>query len=257
MIVEVCLAGIESAVAAEAGGASRIELCENLAEGGTTPSWGTIALVREKVSIPIQVMIRPRAGDFCYSDLEFEVMRRDVATAVALGANGVVFGLLTAQGQVDKERTAILIEAARPLSVTFHRAFDVTADPLAAFDDLLTLGVDRLLTSGQKPTAWEGRALIKALQSRAAGRMSLLAGSGLNATNVAALIQATGINEVHVGSSCMALYAGQMLFGPTAVAIGKKSQESEQSIQRVSAQRVQTIVTAAQAAYAGRLNTQK
>jgi copper homeostasis protein len=235
-MVEVCLAGIESAVAAQAGGASRIELCENLGEGGTTPSQGTIALVREKLSIPMHVMIRPRGGDFCYSELEFEVMRRDVATAVALDANGVVFGLLTPEGQVNLERTRILIEAARPLAVTFHRAFDVTADPFTALEDLVRLGVDRLLTSGQQATAWEGRGLIKALQEQANGRIHIMAGSGLSASNAAKLMAATGVAEIHVGSSCTEWVTGASVIGKTA--------EFAQPIGRVSAARVQEIVEA-------------
>ena len=202
MVVEVCLAGVESAVSAQAGGATRIELCENLAEGGTTPSPATIALTCEKLSIPVHVMIRPRGGDFCYSDLEFAVMRRDVVEAVSLNAAGVVFGLLTQDGEVDMKRTQELIDLARPLSVTFHRAFDVASNPFAALDDLLALGVDRLLTSGQQATAWQGRVLIQELVERVNGRLHIMAGSGINASNAAPLIAATGITEIHVGSAC-------------------------------------------------------
>lgn len=244
MVVEVCLAGIESAVLAQSGGATRIELCENLAEGGTTPSQGMIALVREKLSIPVHAMIRPRGGDFCYSDLEFEVMQRDVATAVSLGVDGVVFGLLTPEGQVDVKRTRILMEAARPLAITFHRAFDVTADPLAAFEDLLTLGVDRLLTSGQQATAWEGRELIKQLQGRANGRLQIMAGSGINASNAAALIAATGVGEIHVGSACTEMVREQKLGGGAVITVGKGMPESDQTTRRVSAVRVREIVEA-------------
>jgi len=244
MVVEVCLAGIESAVSAQSGGATRIELCENLAEGGTTPSQGMIALVRKKLSIPVHVMIRPRGGDFCYSDLEFEVMQRDVATAVSLGVDGVVFGLLTPEGRVDVTRTRILMEAARPLAITFHRAFDVTADPLAAFEDLLTLGVDRLLTSGQQATAGEGRELIKQLQGRANGRLQIMAGSGINASNAAALIAATGVREIHVGSACTEMVRGQKMEEAAVVAIGKGMPESDQTTRRVSAVRVREIVEA-------------
>lgn len=244
MVVEVCLAGVESAVSAQAGGASRIELCENLGEGGTTPSWGTIALVREKLSIPIHVMIRPRGGDFCYSDLEFEVMRRDVAGAVSLQANGVVFGLLTPQGHVDMERTRELIKLARPLSVTFHRAFDVAVDPLAALDDLLALGVDRLLTSGQRATAWEGRGLIRELQARANGRLHIMTGSGVNASNAAALLAATGIHEIHVGSACTEVVKGRGMRGETAVHMG--TTDDDNTIRQVSASLVRQIVAAIQ-----------
>ena len=242
MMVEVCLAGVESAAAAQAGGAGRIELCENLVEGGTTPSYGTIALARQQVSIPLHVMIRPRDGDFCYSELEFEVMQRDVATAASLGADGLVFGLLTPEGQVDVTRMRLLMAVTRPLSVTFHRAFDHAADPLAAFEDLLALGVDRLLTSGQEATAWAGRALIKALQARAAGRIQIMAGSGIHAGNAAQLIAATGVPEIHVGSACTEVVTGQMAARKTAVAIGSGPPEADYIIRRVSAARVREIV---------------
>jgi copper homeostasis protein len=244
MVIEVCLAGIESAVSAQTGGATRIELCENLAEGGTTPSQGTIALVREKLSIPVHVMIRPRGGDFCYSDLEFEVMQRDVAKAVSLGVDGVVFGLLTPEGQVDIERSRILMEIARPLAITFHRAFDVAADPFAAFEDLLTLGVNHLLTSGQQVTAWEGRKLIKLLQGRANGRLRIMAGSGINASNAAALIAATGLHEIHVGSACMEVVREQIRRRVTVINMSKGTPEFDQTIRRVSAMRVREIVEA-------------
>ena len=234
MVVEVCLAGVESAVSAQTGGATRIELCENLSEGGTTPSSGTIALTCEKLSIPVHVMIRPRGGNFCYSDLEFEVMRRDVATAVSLNAAGVVFGLLTPQGHVDMKRTQELIDLARPLSVTFHRAFDVAADPHAALDDLLTLGVDRLLTSGQQETAWQGRMLIKELVERVNGRIHIMAGSGINTNNAADLITATGISEIHVGSACAEIVQST----------SKSLPESELITRHVSKARVRQIVQA-------------
>ena len=202
MLLEVCLAGVESAVAAQAGGAGRVEMCENLVAGGTTPSYGTMALVRERLTIPVHVMIRPRGGDFCYADLELEVMRRDIAAAKALGVDGVVLGVLTADKEIDVVRTAVLINAARPLSVTFHRAFDVAADPHVAFTALLDLGIDRLLTSGQQATAWEGRGLIRELVRWANGRMHILAGSGINLQNAAQLVAETGIHEIHAGSSC-------------------------------------------------------
>jgi copper homeostasis protein len=224
MLLEVCLAGVESAVAAQAGGAGRVELCQNLAAGGTTPSYGTMALVRERLTIPVHVMIRPRGGDFYYADLEFEVMLRDVAAAKALAVDGVVLGVLTADKEIDVARTAVLINAARPLSVTFHRAFDVAADPRAALAALLDLGIDRLLTSGQQATAWEGRGLIRELVGWANGRMHILAGSGINPQNAAQLMAETGIREIHAGSSCAEMMAD--------------------GTQRVSVERVRGLVTA-------------
>lgn len=198
VLIEACLDSVPSALAAEAGGARRIELCDNLVEGGTTPSAGTIALCKERLGIPVFVMIRPRGGEFLYSDVEYEVMRRDIAQAKALGADGVVFGLLTPDGRVDAPRTRALVEAARPLPVTFHRAIDVTPDADEALETLVELGVARVLTSGQAPTAPEGIDVIAGLVRRARGRIGILPGCGIDETNVRDLVQRTGVGEVHV-----------------------------------------------------------
>ncbi|MGH9764286.1 MAG: copper homeostasis protein CutC, partial [Blastocatellia bacterium] len=149
LTIEVCVDTVESAIAAQRGGADRIELCGNLIEGGITPSIGAIEMVRKNLSIPLHVVIRPRGGDFLYSDIDFEVMKRDIELVKWLGADGVVFGVLTPRAAVDVERTEDLIARARPLSVTFHRAFDMTRDPYQSLDDLIALGVNRVLTSGQ------------------------------------------------------------------------------------------------------------
>lgn len=198
ILVEACIDSVESALAAEAGGAGRVELCDDLVEGGTTPSAGTIAVCRERVRIPIFVMIRPRGGDFLYSDVEYEVMRRDVAQAKELGADGVVLGLLNRDGTVDVARTGALAEAARPLGVTFHRAIDVSRDPEETLDALVRLGVDRVLTSGQAPTALEGAGTIARLVRRAAGRIAVLPGGGIDESNVRRVVAETGAREVHV-----------------------------------------------------------
>jgi copper homeostasis protein len=198
VLIEACLDSVPSALAAQAGGAGRIELCDNLVEGGTTPSAGTLELCKARLSIPVFVMIRPRGGEFLYSDVEFEVMRRDIAHARALGADGVVLGLLTPDGRVDVERTRALVEAARPLPVTFHRAIDVARDADEALDALIGLGVERVLTSGQAPTAAEGADVIARLVRRAAGRIGILPGCGLDETNVSELVARTGVREVHV-----------------------------------------------------------
>ena len=198
VLVEACLDSVPSALAAEAGGAGRIELCDNLIEGGTTPSAGTIAECRERLRIPIFVMIRPRGGDFLYSDVEYAVMQRDVAHAKSLGADGVVLGLLRPDGTVDVERTRRLVETARPLAVTFHRAIDVSRDADEALDALVAIGVDRVLTSGQAPTAPEGAAVIGRMVRRAAGRIVVLPGCGIDETNAARLVAETGAREVHV-----------------------------------------------------------
>ena len=198
ILVEACVDSVASALAAQRGGASRIELCDNLVEGGTTPSAGTIALCRDRLRIPIYVMIRPRGGDFCYSPVELDVMRRDIAAAHALGADGVVLGLLRPDGTVDRRRTRALIALARPLDVTFHRAIDVARDPIAALDDLLALGVDRVLTSGQARPALAGACVIAALVERAAGRLEVLAGGGVDETNAREVVARTGVREIHV-----------------------------------------------------------
>jgi copper homeostasis protein len=198
ILIEACLDSVPSALAAQAGGAGRIELCDNLVEGGTTPSAGTIALCKERLAIPVFVMIRPRGGEFLYSDVEYEVMRRDIAQAKSLGADGVVLGLLRPDGRVDAARTRALVAEARPLPVTFHRALDVTPDPLEALDALMEIGIERVLTSGQAPTAPEGADVIARLVRRANDRTGILPGCGIDETNVREIVERTGVREVHV-----------------------------------------------------------
>jgi copper homeostasis protein len=200
VLLEVCVDSLESALAAQAGGADRVELCAGLLEGGLTPSAGTIELARRKLAIGLQVMIRPRGGDFCYSDLELEAMQRDIAVAKSLGADGVVLGVLRPDAMVDAPRTAALIAAARPLSVTFHRAFDLTVDPAAALQALIALRVDRVLTSGQAASAPQGSATLAALVRQAAGRIVVMAGGGLSEQSVRALVEQTGVREVHLSA---------------------------------------------------------
>ena len=200
IVIEVCVDSVESAMAAEQGGADRVELCDNLLEGGTTPSAGAIAVARQRLGIKLHVIIRPRGGDFCYSDVEFEVMKRDIELARQLGADGVVIGILTAEGDVDTARTRELIALARPLSVTFHRAFDMARDPFAALEDLVALGVDRILTSGQEPSVIEGLDMIAELARRAGERVIIMPGGGTE-RNVAKVVAQAGVREVHVAST--------------------------------------------------------
>jgi copper homeostasis protein len=201
VLVEACVDSLESALAAEAGGARRVELCDNLAEGGTTPSAGAIEACCERLGIPVFVMIRPRGGDFLYSDAEFEVMRRDIGWAKRLGAHGVVFGLLRQDGSIDVERTRILVEESRPCAVTFHRAFDVCRDRSEALELLIDLGIERVLTSGQAPTALEGSATIAELVHLANGRIGVLPGGGVDEDNVGQIVATTAVREVHVRST--------------------------------------------------------
>ncbi len=198
MILEVCIESAESAIAAEAGGANRVELCDNLMEGGTTPSLGAVELTLKNVSIDVMMMIRPRGGDFLYTDLEYDIMMRDIQLAKELDVYGVVFGLLTPEGRIDKPRTAKLIEAARPLSVTVHRAFDMTIDPFEALEDLIELGVDRILTSGQEPSTEQGIELLAELVERAGDRIIILPGCGIEESNISDLVSRTGVKECHV-----------------------------------------------------------
>jgi copper homeostasis protein len=196
-LIEVCVDSVESALRAQEGGADRVELCDNLFEGGTTPSAGAIAVARERLRIGLHVIVRPRGGDFCYSDAEMESMRRDVDTARQLGAEGVVIGLLTPDGEVDAPRSRELVERARPMSVTFHRAFDVARDPHAALEAIIGLGADRLLTTGQEPTIVEGLELVAALTRRAGDRLIVMPG-GVSERNVARVLSATNARELHV-----------------------------------------------------------
>jgi copper homeostasis protein len=200
MLVEICVDSVEGALAAERGGADRVELCGSLIEGGTTPSAGCIKLARASLSIGMQVMIRPRGGDFCYSDHEFSVMREDICIAKELGADGVVLGCLTPAGDVDVPRTCDLIAMSRPMNVTFHRAFDMCRQPRSALNDLVRAGVDRVLTSGQEATCLEGVELLADLQREARGRIIVMPGGGITAQNVKAVVDATGVVEVHLAA---------------------------------------------------------
>ncbi|HLJ89589.1 MAG TPA: copper homeostasis protein CutC [Candidatus Angelobacter sp.] len=198
-LLEICIDSVESALASQNGGAERVELCANLLEGGTTPSLGTILRVREQISIQLQVIIRPRGGDFHYSADEFEVMQKDIAAAKQAGADGVVLGLLLTDGSVDKERTRRLVEAAHPMNVTFHRAFDMLRDPLQALEDVIETGANRILTSGGEASAMQGASTIAALVRQAQGRITILAGGGIRAHNALDIIRQTAVREIHVG----------------------------------------------------------
>lgn len=218
-LFEVCANSVESCIAAQAGGANRVELCAGIPEGGTTPSYGDITLAREVLKeTRLHVIIRPRGGDFLYSPLEQRIMLQDIENARRLKADGVVFGCLTAEGDIDIPLMKQLMEAAQGMSVTFHRAFDVCRNPKQALEDIISLGCHRILTSGQQPTAERGIPLLKELQEQAAGRIILLAGCGVNEGNIARIAAETGIREFHF--SAREGVASQMLHHNEYVSMG-------------------------------------
>jgi copper homeostasis protein len=240
---EICVDSAEGAVAAQQGGGHRVELCSDLLEGGLTPSHGTLETARARLRIPIMAMVRPRGGDFCYSEVEFEVMRRDLLAAKALGADGVVIGLLRPDGTVDAERTAELVALARPLPVTFHRAFDMTRDPFEALDTLISLGVDRLLTSGQEPSVLEGLDLIVDLVERAEGRIIIMPGGGITATTVAKIAAAAGVRELHFAS--LEAREGRMEYRNPRVFMGGTLRPPEYGLEVTRPESVAAIIRAA------------
>ena len=195
---EVCLDSVESAMEAQAGGADRVELCDNLLEGGTTPSAGMIRMVRNKISIGLQVIIRPRGGDFCYSDIEMEVMKEDVISARKMGADGIVIGILRPDGRVDREKCRVLMAQRGDMNVTFHRAFDMTRDPFEALEDIISLGCQRILSSGQEATVPEGLDLLKELVQKAGDRIIIMPGNGISERNLKKVIRVSGASEFHV-----------------------------------------------------------
>jgi len=195
--LEVCANSVQSAINAQIAGAKRIELCENLFIGGTTPSYGCIKTIRERVDIAINILIRPRIGDFLYSDIEFEQIKNDILVAKQLGVNGIVCGILLPNGEVDTERTAELVELSKPLTFTFHRAFDFTPDPYKALEDIIKTGATHILTSGQKNKAADSVDLLCELVKKAANRVAIMPGSGINADTIKHILN-TGANEFHM-----------------------------------------------------------
>jgi len=197
MLLEICCDSIASCVTAAQNGADRIELCENLAQGGVTPSAGKIKLAKQALDIPIFVLIRPRKADFLYSDLEFQLMLEDIQQCKALGADGIVSGILTADGNLDIDRMQALVEAAAPLPFTCHRAFDMCREPLAGIDQLAAIGVSRILTSGQEPNAVLGKANLQKMATHAQGKLSIMACGNLLPENISELLDIKELSEFH------------------------------------------------------------
>jgi len=235
IVFEACVDSVESALAAQDGGAHRVELCSDLLEGGLTPSFGMLQVAVASLRIPDMAMVRPRGGDFLYTDREFRAMLHDVAMARDAGAAGVVVGFLLPDGTVDEARTREACELARPLSVTFHRAFDMTRDPLESLDTLAAIGVDRVLTSGQEATVIEGLDLIASLLARAPDRPVVMPGGGITARNVARVAAVPGVREIHFGGG--APVESGMTFRNPRVFMGGvlRPAEYERDVQRAEA----------------------
>lgn len=241
VLVEACVATVASALAAESAGAGRVELCGNLVEGGITPSLGMLTLVRKRVTLPVHVLIRPRGGDFLFDGDEFEVMLRDISTVRTAGADGVVIGALDREGRIDTGLTRRLADAARPMAVTFHRAFDLACDAAEALDALIGLGVERLLTSGQALSALRGAATIAALVRQADGRIAIMAGGGINEANAARVVKETGVTEIHVGAT--GILDSLMEFRRGDVFMGKPYQPDEYRRVETDAERIREIIS--------------
>ena len=240
--VEICVEGPDGVRAAAAGGARRAELCANLALGGTTPSAGAMRVAAAQAGIEIVCLVRPRAGDFLYTQAEFEVMQADVIAAREAGLAGVAVGCLRADGSVDEERCARLIELAGTMRTCFHRAFDVTRDPRAALERLIALGFDRVLSSGQEPTAEQGAAALRDLVSEAGDRIRVVAAGGIRPHNVLRVVRVSGAKEVHCSALSVAESAMQHRHPRLAMGSGAASDEYRSSITDVD--RVRAIVDA-------------
>ena len=199
--MEVCVESVVSAVNAEKGGASRIELCGNLIDGGTTPSLGLVRRVQCCVTIPVMIMIRPRGGDFCYSEEEFETMKEDIEIFKKESVDGFVLGILNIDGSIDKDRCALLLNLCSPHPVTFHRAFDMAANPFSTLETIISLGFSRVLTSGQGHIAFQGLDLITKLVNQAAGRIIVMPGGGISIDNLETILQVSGTTEFHGSAS--------------------------------------------------------
>ena len=240
--VEICVDSVESALAAQRGGAHRTELCSGLIEGGTTPSSGLISAVRSRVSIPICVMIRPRNGDFFYGPEDFEIMEQDVLNVKQLGADGIVLGILKEDGRVDVERTGRLVQLARPLQVTFHRAFDMSRGLGESLEALIAANVDRVLTSGGEQKVENGLPAVASLVKKAAGRISVMAGGGITERNAHHVIEATGVHELH--ASATASVASVMEHRNEKIAMGAlRGREYQRPV--VTEERVRHLLAAA------------
>ena len=239
MICEVVAYNIESALKAQQGGADRIELCAGPGEGGTTPSVGTVEVVRRNVNLDVFVMLRPRGGDFCYSNDEFYSMKRDLIQFQKLSVDGFVLGILNPDGTIDKKRCKELIDKAKPLRVTCHRAFDMTRDPMEALEDCIEVGFDRILTSGQQTNALLGAVLIGELVKKASGRIKIMPGSGINENTVVEVVKQTGAAEIHF--SAFTYRESPMAFRNQDIAGMGSDEGAEYKLRTVDPEKVKSI----------------
>jgi copper homeostasis protein len=239
VIVEVCAFSLESCLAAEKGGANRIELCGSMYEGGTTPSAGLIQVVRQRINIEIHAIIRPRGGDFCYSDDEISVMQADIRTVKQMGCEGVVLGILSQDGKVNITQTKALVALAKPMQVTFHRAIDMTPNYSEALEGIIETGCDRILTSGQKNTAMGGIENIKNLVKQANGRIEIMAGSGVNADNAQMLLH-TGVNALHLTGKTSR--DSEMVYRKAGIAMGGLSEVPEYEVIYSDFEKIRAVV---------------
>jgi copper homeostasis protein len=238
--IEICVDNIESALVAQNAGADRVELCDNLIEGGTTPGYGTIVSARNNLNIGLHIIIRPRGGDFLYTDLEYDIMRREIDICGESGVDGIVLGILRSNGDIDVERTAKLIEFAHPMSATFHRAFDMCSNPVEGLEDVISTGAARLLTSGQKDKAKEGAELISLLIKQSGKRIIVMPGSGINESNIAYIARATGASEFHLTGR--KVIDSEMAFRRQGISLGGTLETPEFSRKVADPEKIKSIV---------------
>lgn len=237
--LEICCYSVESAILAEQNGADRVELCDNYSEGGTTPSFGSIKIAIDRLSIPVNVIVRPRGGDFLYSDIEYETIKSDIEEIKRLNANGVVVGFLQSDGEIDLDKTAEIVKLAAPMEVTFHRAFDMCSDPIKSLDQLISAGVARVLTSGTANKAPEGVEILQKLVERAGDKISIMPGSGVNENNIKDLLKATKASEFH--SSAKTFKPSLMEFCNDNLSMGGVSSVDEFSVISVDGKMVKKM----------------
>ncbi|HEV7248586.1 MAG TPA: copper homeostasis protein CutC [Shinella sp.] len=242
-LIELCVEGIDGFLAAQDAGADRVELCASLVEGGLTPSLATIRAAVKAAKIPVHVIIRPRGGDFLYSHTEFETMVEDIKALRDEGVAGVVIGCLTPDGRIDEARTKTLVAAARPMSVTCHRAFDMTADAREALEALIRCGVNRVLTSGQRDTAVEGIAILKSAHEQAAGRIVVMGCGALDAENIKKVRDETGLTELHFAA--LTTVPSGMTFRNPHVGMGGTEKDREYELTLTDEDAVRATIAAA------------